>query len=116
MKRKTPLEVVFFRSNAGAEPVRDWLKKQPKEDRKTIGEDIKTAQYGWPLGMPLVKKIEKDLWEIRSHLKKRISRVLLTMIEEKIVLLHGFIKKTQKISKSDIGIAKKRLAVLRSTS
>jgi len=116
MMRKTPLEVVFFRTGAGAEPVRGWLKKLSKDDRKAIGEDIKTAQYGWPLGMPLVKKIEKDLWEIRSHLKNRISRVFLTMIEEHIVLLHGFIKKTHRIPKSDIDIAKKRLAVLRSTS
>jgi phage-related protein len=116
MMRKTPLEVVFFRSNAGTEPVRDWLKKLPKEDRKAIGKDIKTAQYGWPLGMPLVKKVDKDLWEIRSHLENRISRVLLTMIEEKFVLLHGFIKKTQKIPKNDIVIAKKRLSLLRSSS
>jgi phage-related protein len=59
------LQVVFYKSDSGKEPVRDWLKKLDKEDRKVIGEDIKTVQFGWPLGMPLVRKIEKGLWEVR---------------------------------------------------
>jgi len=111
-----PLEVVFFRTDSGAEPVRDWLKELPEGDRKTIGEDIKTAQYSWPLGMPLVKKVDKDIWEIRSNLKDGISRVILTMYQNHIVLLHGFIKKTQKISKKDLNVAQKRLTTLRSQS
>ena len=112
--RKIPLEVVFFRTESGVEPAREWLKSLPKQDRKTIGEDIKTAQYGWPLGMPLVKKVEKSIWEIRSHLKKRIARVLVTKSQNHIVILHGFIKKTMKIPKSDLVIARKRLSSLRS--
>jgi hypothetical protein len=53
------LEVRFFQTSAGNEPVRDWFKEQIKDDRRSIGEDIKTAQFGWPLGMPLVRKLEK---------------------------------------------------------
>ena len=53
----------FYKSQSGNEPVREWLKSFPKEDRKAIGEDIKTAQYGWLLGMPLIRKIECGLWE-----------------------------------------------------
>ena len=59
--KKPILNVVFYKNEAGNEPVREWLKDLPKEDRQTIGEDIKTAQYGWPLGMPLIRKIERGL-------------------------------------------------------
>ena len=68
------LAVRFFRTKGGHEPVRDFLRKMSSEDRKTIGTDIKTIQLGWPLGMPLVRKLEQDLWEVRSHLEGRILR------------------------------------------
>ena len=62
------LTVVFYKTDGGNEPVREWLKDLKREDRKTIGEDIKTVQFGWPLGMPLVRKMDKGLWEVRVHL------------------------------------------------
>ena len=65
------LRVAFFRSEAGSEPVRDWLLGLRREDRKAVGRDVKTAQYGWPLGMPLVRKLESGLWEVRSHIGRR---------------------------------------------
>ena len=49
-----PLEVVFYRTESGNEPVRAWLQGLNKQDKKTIGGDIKTVQYGWPIGMPVV--------------------------------------------------------------
>jgi hypothetical protein len=55
------LSVNFFATEAGSEPVREWLKDLSAQDRKTIGEDIKTVQFGWPLGMPLVDHIEGDI-------------------------------------------------------
>jgi hypothetical protein len=73
------LAVRFYRNPAGGEPVRDWLLELAPGDRKTIGTDIKTVQYGWPLGMPLVRKMERDLWELRIHLENRIARVLFTV-------------------------------------
>jgi phage-related protein len=103
------LDVRFFRSDSGNEPVRDWLKELPPADRKIIGEDIKTVQFGWPLGMPLVRKLDKDLWEIRIHLQDRIARVLFTVSDNVIVLLHGFIKKSQSTPKDDLQLALKRL-------
>ena len=70
---KTPiLRVLFFRSHSGREPVREWLRDQKREDRKAIGGDIKTAQYGWPLGMPLIRKLEPGLWEVRSDIGKAL--------------------------------------------
>ena len=78
-----------------------------------IGEDIKTVQFGWPLGMPLVEKLERDIWEVRTDLGQRIARVLFTIHGELIVLLHGFIKKTQKTPPQDLAVARRRLRELR---
>lgn len=106
------LKVKFFRTKSGHEPVRDFLLALSPEDRKIIGTDIKEVQFGWPLGMPLVRKIESGLWEVRSHLEGRIVRVLFTVIKRQMVLLHGFIKKTQKTPKPDLDTAKARKAML----
>lgn len=102
------LEVVFYRAVSGNEPVREWLKGLPKKDKKAIGGDIKTVQYGWPLGMPVVRKMEPGLWEVRCRLDNRIARILFTVKGEKMVLLHGFIKKTQKTPQEDLQLAKDR--------
>lgn len=106
------LDVVFYQTSRGKEPVRDWLKSMAKEDRRTIGEDIKTVQYGWPIGMPVVRKIETKLWEVRSHISSGVARVIFTVADEYMVLLHGFVKKSQKMPKSELETARKRLAHL----
>jgi phage-related protein len=106
------LDVAFYRTNAGNEPVRAWLKSLRKEDRKIIGTDIKTVQYGWPLGIPLVRKIEPRLWEARSRITDGIARVLFTVVEDKMVLLHGFVKKSQKMPLKELATAKRRLGNL----
>jgi len=103
------LRVVFFRTDGGREPVREWLLGLGKEDRKVIGEDIKLAQFRWPLGMPLVRKLETDLWEVRSHLSDgRIARVCFTVRADEMALLHGFIKKSRKTPRVDLQIARER--------
>lgn len=106
------LRVVFYRTEAGNEPVRQWLKRLDRADRKTMGEDIKTAQYGWPLGMPLIRKLEPGLWEVRSHITQGIARVIFTVSESTMVLLHSFVKKSQKTPLTDLRTAQKRLAAL----
>jgi phage-related protein len=106
---KNKLDVIFYHSNAKNEPVRDWLKSLSREDKKTLGEDIKTVQFGWPLGMPIVRSLGGGLWEIRSCLKsRRIARVIFFMMHHTIFLLHGFIKKSQKTLNSDINLALQR--------
>ncbi len=107
------LRVVFFKTRAGKEPVREWLKSLPLEDKKIVGADVKTVQFGWPLGMPLVRKLETDLWEVRSTPHKQIARVIFTVDGGLMVLLHGFIKKSQKTPLADINLARARLAQLR---
>ena len=103
------LKVVFYRSEAGNEPVREWLKDLPRDDKRQIGEDIKTAQLGWPLGMPLIRKIDKDLWEVRTRLTDGIARVFFTVDRDYMILLHGFVKKTQKTPQNELKTAQSRL-------
>lgn len=106
------LDVVFYKTSRGKEPVRDWLKGMAKEDRRTIGEDIKTVQFGWSLGMPLVRKIEPRLWEVRSRISTGIARVVFTVEDDDMVLLHGFVKKSQKLPEVELKTARSRLAHL----
>lgn len=105
------LQVLFYKTLGGKEPVRQWLRSDDlsSTERKIIGEDIKTVQLGWPLGMPLVRKLDTDLWEVRIRLPNRIARILFTQRENNIVLLHGFIKKSEKTPVDDLKLAKRRL-------
>lgn len=104
------LTVFFYQSETGNEPVREWLQGLSREDKRNIGEDIKTVQFGWPLGMPLIRKISKDLWEVRSHVVDGIARVFFTVDGGYMVLLHGFIKKTQKTPSNELKTATDRLS------
>jgi phage-related protein len=103
-----PLPCSFYCTNTGNEPVRKWLKELSPEDRLVIGIDIKAIQYGWPLGKPLVEHLGDGLWEVRSHLHSRIARVLFIITDGRIVLLHGFIKKTQRSPHKELQIARRR--------
>ncbi|QVK31887.1 type II toxin-antitoxin system RelE/ParE family toxin [Pseudomonas syringae] len=107
------LTVKFFRTDTGNEPVREWLIDLPRDDRKAVGTDIKTVQFGWPIGMPVVRKMEPDLWEVRIDLKEKIARVLFTVEARTMVLLHGFIKKSEKTPASDLETARQRKAALK---
>jgi phage-related protein len=99
----------FYRSETGREYVRDWLLELSKEDRKIIGEDIKTVELGWPIGMPTCRPMGDGLFEVRSNLTgKRISRVLFMVTEGNMVLLHALIKKTNKTPPDDLGVARRR--------
>jgi phage-related protein len=109
MSVESILTVSFFLTENGNEPVREWLKDMEKEDRKLIGEDILLVQFRWPLGMPLVRKMETNLWEVRSKLQNgNISRVFFTIFKSEMILLHGIIKKSQKTPKKDIELARSR--------
>lgn len=109
-----PIPVAFFRLDSGREPVRVWLKALIPADRKSIGEDIKTLQYGWPVGMPLARKMAEDLWELRSTVSSGIARTFFTEFQQHLVLLHGFVKKSNKTPAKELSLAKRRLSKLRS--
>jgi len=106
------LEVCFYRTQAGNEPVRDWLTSLPCDQKRMIGIEIKTIQLGWPLGMPMVRKLEKDLWEARVNLGNTIARVLFTVSGNQMALLHGFIKKSQKTPENELQTARQRKSAL----
>ena len=99
---------IFYRTEAGGEPVREWLKRLSREDRKRIGEDIKTVEFGWPIGMPVCKPLGDGMYEVRTSLtQNRIARVLFYIDKKsRMVLLHGFIKKTQKTPQEDLELAR----------
>ena len=102
------LSVRFFRTTEGREPVKEWLKSLPRDERKAIGDEIRTVQFGWPLGMPLVRKLDPGLWEVRVGSPNRAARVLFTIVDQQAVLLHGFVKKSQKTPGRELAVARQR--------
>jgi phage-related protein len=104
------ITVFFFQSDTGKMPVRDWLLGLSAEDKKIIGEDIKTVELGWPVGMPVAKPLGDKLFEVRSVLKNGDrARIIFTIYKSLMILLHGFIKKTKKTRKRDLELAKTRM-------
>jgi phage-related protein len=107
------LPASFYQNSLGTEPVRDWIKDLDRDDRLIIGGDIKTVEFGWPIGMPTCKPLGKGLYEVRSNLSSnRIARVIFCIYDERMVLLHAFIKKTQKTPKRDLDLALERKSKL----
>ena len=102
------LEACFFRTTSGREPVREWLMSLPKDERKTIGTDIAYIQYKWPIGRPHAGHLRGDIWETRSKLRTRIARVLFAIDGKEMVLLHGFIKTSQRTPHEDLALAESR--------
>ncbi|HUO03754.1 MAG TPA: type II toxin-antitoxin system RelE/ParE family toxin [Candidatus Binataceae bacterium] len=104
---KIPL--AFFRTEAGNEPVREWLQQLSQADRQAIGKDLLRAQWRWPAGMPLCRPMGSGLWEIRTDLPtKRTARVLLCLYRGQLIALHGFIKKTRATPDEDLALARNR--------
>jgi phage-related protein len=110
-KQQVPeIPVRFYRTVSGGEPVLEWLRTLDKEDRRIIGIDLMRVQFGWPIGMPLVRSLKNGLWEVRSNLaSQRIARLLLCFHQETLVVLHGFIKKSQKTAPADLAMAIRRM-------
>lgn len=103
------LDLFFYQTPTGIEPVRNWLRDLPANERRVIGEDMLAVQFRWPLGMPLVRKLSNKVWEVRSTLPTRIARILFTVKGSKMVLLHAFIKKTQETPPADLNLAISRI-------
>lgn len=106
----TEIPVIFYRTSAGAEPVVEWLRSLPPDDRRAVGADLATVQFGWPIGMPLCRSLSQGLWEVRSTLpSRRIARLLFFVHENRIGVVHGFIKKTQKTPTDELDLARRRM-------
>jgi phage-related protein len=104
------LPAIFYQTHQGTRPAREFLMELSPEDRRIIGEDIATVEFGWPVGKPTCAPMGLGLWEVRSSLpNNRIARMLFTPHEGQMVLLHGFVKKTQKTPESALDIARDRM-------
>lgn len=104
--KKAP--AVFYRTLAGGEPVREWLKDLDRAERKLIGEDIATVEFGWPLGMPACRPMGDGLHEVRTNLpNNRIARIFFYVDRRgRIVLLHAIIKKSNQTPDGDLDLAR----------
>ena len=104
------IPVRFYRTALGKEPVLKWLRSLDRGDRRALGLDLMRVQFGWPIGMPLVRSLKDGLWEVRSTLpSQRIARLILCFHQGTLVVLHGFIKKTRKTPPEDLALAKRRM-------
>lgn len=113
MEREEPLGAAFFQSESGNQPCRDFIIALSQDDKKEIGAKIFEVQKGFPLGLPLVRKMEADLWEIRVNITDGICRIFFTIAENIMVLLHGFVKKSQKTPQNELDTARNRLKLFK---
>jgi phage-related protein len=110
-----PIPLVFWRSAAGREPVREWLNELSRDDKRTIGRDIAKVQYGWPVGLPLCRPLSAGLWEVRTSLpSKREARIFFGFHAGMLIAVHAMIKKTQKTPAEDLTLARQRFKELQS--
>jgi phage-related protein len=99
----------FYQTASGSKPAREWLLSLTQDDRRIIGQDIQTVEFGWPIGMPVCRSLGQGIWEVRSNLEGgRIARMLFAFVDDEMILLHGFIKKTQATPHHDLELAIKR--------
>src|SRR5690349_14309899 len=107
--RPQKIELVFYRSESGNEPVRDWLLGLSEQNRREIGMDLMRVQFAWPVGMPLVRPLGDGLFEVRTSLPDgTTARVLFCFHDGELFALHAFIKKTQRTPPEDLKLARKR--------
>ena len=103
------IQARFYLTENGNNPVRDWILEFSDDDKRAIGIAIQKVEFGWPIGMPYSRKLDNDIWEVRVNISAaRIARVLFTLIGDEMVLLHGFVKKTQQTPKQDLELARNR--------
>lgn len=107
------LKFIYFKFESGNEPVKKWLenrKKFTEDEEEAIFTDINAVCQDWELCLKqqLVKDLKRGLWEIRTRLRNRIVRVFFTREDNLVVLLHGIVKKTQKIPPRDLRKARRQ--------
>ena len=112
LRNQPTYKVAHYRKANKKEPVREWIKKLNQSEKSIVLEKIKTLEFRWPLGLPLVKKLNKSLWELRIKTNKRQLRIIFLVDKKRkiLLLLHGFVKKDQKTPKRELETALKRLA------
>ena len=103
--------VLFYSTAIGNAVIRDWLRDFSPKDRAILGWDLQRVQMGFPMGLPLCRSLGGGLWEVRSTLTDRTeARMIFHFVgpAQTLVVLNGFIKKSQKTPKSEIELALRR--------
>ncbi len=107
--RAKKLQARFYALPSGRKPVRDWILGLGKDDRVIVGKDIQKVEFGWPIGLPSCRPVGSGLYETRSNISDgRIARVMFCIVKNEMVLLHGFVKKSQKAPANDVELARRR--------
>jgi phage-related protein len=104
--------VRFYETPSGRPVILEWLRSFDKPDRAILGFDLKRVQFGFPMGLPLCRSLGGGLWEVRSSLSgnREVLMVFFHETQQKmLVVVHGFIKKSQKTPQADIEIASRRM-------
>ena len=104
-ERAPEIPVRFYKTVNGRESVLEWLRSLERADRRAIGLDLMRVQFGWPIGVPLVRSLKDGLWEVRSTLPSgTVARLILCFHKRVLIVLHGFMKKTQKTPRTSISL------------
>jgi len=103
------LPAAFYRSPAGTEPVRDWLKELSAVDRPTLGYDTAWLKLDGRWECHSADRLARAFGKSEAHSAATgFARVIFCVAHGRMILLHGFIKKTQKTPQSDLELARRR--------
>ncbi len=104
-------KVIYYTNTTGENPAEKFLDSLQKLDKAKIMRILRYIEiYGLITVLPHVKKLTgTPLWEIRILGKTSIRIVYITLQEDAILLVHGFLKKTQKTPSKEIGLALSRI-------
>jgi len=104
---------VFFALESGRQPVRDWLKNElTLEQRTEIGSDIRDVEYGWRWECRRFGKLNRTCGKFGA-ISRKASRGSFYRAIRRMILLHRYIKKSQKAPEKHLDVARKRLAVVK---
>lgn len=106
MKFNKAFKIYFYKEQSGKSPVEIWINKMlTLKEKNKIYDGLKKLQCEWPIGLPLTRHLENNLWEMRTYLGTRDSRLIFIIKNKNIFILHGFIKKTNKTPRNEINLA-----------
>lgn len=110
------VNAVFYKTERGNEPVRETLKKLGRPIKTIVGEDIRFIELQLKLSKPEAAKLwaakspnEASIYEARHKVDGEQYRTLFFINENQMILVHFFHKKTQKVAKKEIEVAKNRM-------
>jgi phage-related protein len=99
---------VFYKTEAGNEPALYWFRALEPEERRIVGYELRLLQIGFPEGLPRCRSLGDGLFELQCTLPNKIARVIFFLDGHSVIIVPGFIKKSQKTPKEELETAKAR--------